>query len=224
MTMRSIFSTLLLLIALGGPARAQKSFVWHQGEAVLTTGLTVRGELCYQPRANALLFRQAGKTRTYTADNLLRFCYIDIATSILHTYGVYGVPQPTGETRAVVFDELISGVAIQLLQLPEPYTEKWATKQGLPRNQRANWQTPRPWYVWLDGRFIALDAFMETELDGLIAAAPRAVQQWANGFTRPGNPAALVRWLSYFNGRVSQEQLPGQKTHSQPITAWISVY
>lgn len=224
MKTQSIFSTLLLLIALCGPARAQESLVWHKGEAVLTTGLTIRGELCYQPRADVLLFRQAGKTRTYTADNLLRFHYTDIATSIAYTYGVYDVPQPTGETRAIVFNELIPGAAIQLLQLPDPHTERWAKIQGLPRNRSANWQTPRPWYVWLDGRFVAPDAFVDSELDGLIAAAPKAVQQWANEFTRPGNPTALARWLAYFNGRMVQEQLPGQQTPNQPITAWISAY
>lgn len=49
MKTKSFFFTLLLLAALHGPARAQKNLVWHGGEAVLITGLTIWGELCYQP-------------------------------------------------------------------------------------------------------------------------------------------------------------------------------
>ena len=124
----------------------------------------------------------------------------------------------------MLFDELISGAAVQLLQLPALHTTKQADKQGLPRNRNANWQTPQPWYVWLDGRLVALDAFVDTDLDGLIASAPTAVQHWANSFARPGNPKALAQWLTYFNGRVTQAQLPGAPTTDPAITAWISPF
>jgi hypothetical protein len=196
-----------LLTALSAPS-ATAQLMWHEGEATLSTGITVRGELCYQPQADALLFRRTptDKWQTYSAEQLQAFRYVDVAANTLFVFTRYDVGQPTGDTRALLFEELIPGALVGMLRLPAPHTAQWASKQGLPRNRAANWQTPQPWYVWIDGRFIALDDFIENGLNALLEAAPESVQQWADGYARPRNPKALARWLAYFNGRVALAQ------------------
>ena len=210
-----IITLLTSLVAL--PAVAQ--LIWHEGEATLSTGITVRGEVCYQPQADALLFRRMAteKWQTYSADQLQAFRYVDVAAGTLLVFVRYDVEQPNGETRALLFDELIPGAVVGLLELAAPHTAQWEAKQGLPHNRAANWQTPQPWYVRLDGRFIALDDFVNKHLEALLEAAPEAVQRWAAGFAWPQNPKALARWLSCFNGQMFLAQpgggLPG------PVTA-----
>ena len=179
-----IFTLLTGFTAL--PAIAQ--LIWHEGEATLSTGITVRGELSYQPQADALLFRRMAteKWQTYPGEQLQGFRFVDVATSTSFVFARYDVQPPTGETRALLFAELIPGAtAVQLLRLPAPHTAQWAAKQGLPQNRAANWQTPQPWYVRLDGRFVALDDFVNNDLDALLAAAPEAVQRWFAGRARP---------------------------------------
>ncbi|GAB3642814.1 hypothetical protein [Spirosoma arcticum] len=60
--------------------------------------------------------------------------------------------------------------------------------------------------MWLNGQLVALDTFVETEIDDVIATAPETVQQWASHFPRPANPKELARWLTYFYGRVARLQ------------------
>ena len=195
---------LLLLMALCGPAKAQ--LVWHKGEITLVTSIRLTGELCYQPQANALLFRMADKWRVYQAYELHQFRYTDSTTSLVHTFAPYEILRKNGETQSVIFEELIVGADVQLLELSAQYGVRQTPKPDLPYTHKSSWQTPKPRFVWLNGQLVAPDEFVETELDNLVATAPEVVKQWASHFPRPANPKALARWLTYFNSQVARSQ------------------
>lgn len=195
---------LLMLLCLSGTATAQ--ILWLEGDVTLITGVKIRGEIDYQPQADLLLIRTPDKVRTYTADQLRQFHYIDLSTSHFRTFSSYEITQPTGETRSVIFEELIPNGLVPLLQLPASHGAYWAAKHGLAKPQKILWQTAQLWYIYLDGRFVAPDVFVETELDELVAAAPEAVQQWAEHVPRPTDPSTLAKWLACFSGRVDQAQ------------------
>ncbi len=217
---------LSLLTALADSVNAQKQLIWHEGEATLITGITLRGELSDQPQVDALLFRQAGQVRTYLADELIRFSYQDATDNRRHVVATYDVPQPTGENRAVLLEELIHipGMSVRLLQLPAPHTLQWAKKNGLPRTIHQDWKTPQPWYVWLTGRFVPLDEFVLTDLDVLIAGAPEAVRKWAADRTRPTHPLALAAWLTLFTQQMLKAQAPAQPAPKSNFTVWYPVH
>lgn len=199
--------TLLLLMALCGPAKAQ--LVWYEGEVTLVTSIRLTGEVCYQPQANAVLFRMAGKWRVYQAHELERFQYTDLRA--IHRFASYEILQKNGETRSIIFEELnATGPEVQLLALSVHHGAQRTTRLlKLPRARKSSWQTPEPWFVWIHGRLVAPDEFVETELDGLIATSPDVVQQWASRYARPADPMALARWLLRFHGQVAQSQSPG---------------
>ena len=210
---RSSNISLLLLLLLAVSAHAQ--LAWHKGEVMPATGIRLWGELCYQPRANALLFRQAKEAdtwRTYPADQLRHFSYV--TPTGLHYFATYDVPLSTGATRAMLFQELIPGASVALLQLADTDGSYRKAKQGLPRNPKAAWQTPQLWYVWLDGRLLAPDVFVETELDSLLATTPPSVQRWAKRYPRPTDPKSLARWLAYFDREMhsAHPALPASPT------------
>ncbi len=199
--MKTFFLIAALLMGVATrPALAQ--LVWQEGEATLNTGITVRGELCFQPDANALLFRTAGKWHTYPASQLQRFTFFEAinAVSYVRNFSVYAVPQ-NGSEEAVplIFEELTLDAPVRLLQLRGSGAKQIGRRYGLPPVRNAHWQTPQPWYVWMDGRFVAPDIFVETELSDLLATSPDPMQRWANALPRPRDPKALARWLlSYY--------------------------
>lgn len=185
---------------------AQAQLLWHEGQVTLITGVKLKGELCYQPQADALLFRTTSQWKTYTADQLTRFQYSDVSINRVRLFAVYAVTQSTGETRPIIFEEIVPKARVPLLQLPVWHSPQWLARMGLPPTRLADWRTEQAWFVWLRDEPVALDTFMETEFDELVAAAPEAVQQWAVRFPRPADPQALARWLCYFNSRVTLAQ------------------
>ncbi len=196
-------SALFLLVGLTLSAHAQ--LAWHKGEVMPTTGIRLWGELCYQPRTHSLLFRNTAATpwRTYPADQVRQFSYMAAATNGLHHIGAYDVPMPTGQTITLLFEELIPGATVPLLQLASLNGLSRAARRGLPRTPKAAWQTEHPWYVWLDGRLLAPDVFVEIELNGLLATTPPSVQRWAATYPRPTDPKSLGRWLAYFDREMA---------------------
>lgn len=192
-------------MALSSPAKGQ--LVWHKGEVTLVTGIRLTGELCYQPQTNALLFRMEDKWRVYRAYELHRFRYTESASDRVRTFAPYEILRRNGETQPVIFEELsAAGADGRLLELPAQYGARQTLQLALPRIRKAAWQTPKRWFVWLNGQLVGLDSFVETEIDGVIATAPETVQQWANHFPRPDHPQALARWLGSFYGRIAQSQ------------------
>jgi hypothetical protein len=210
-------STSALVLLVGFTLSAHAQLAWHQGEVVPTTGIRLWGELCYQPRTHSLLFRTTAETpwRTYPADQLRQFSYMDAATNGLHHIGTYDVPMSTGQTITLLFEELIPGATVPLLQLVAPNGLSRAARRVLPRMPKAAWQTEHPRYVWLDGRLLAPDVFVETELDGLLATTPTSVQQWAKRYPRPTDPKSLGRWLAYFDREMANAR------SAQPVSPTI---
>ncbi len=175
---------------------------WQEGEATLNTGITVREKLCFQPDANALLFRTAGKWHTYPASQLQSFAFSEGINTVpcFRHFTVYPVPQ-NGSEEAVplIFEELLPlDAPVRLLQLRDTQAKQIGRRYGLPPVRNAHWQTPQPWYVWMDGRFVAPDIFVETELSDLLATSPDPVQRWANARPRPHDPKGLARWLLHY--------------------------
>lgn len=191
-------------MALSGPAKAQ--LVWYKGEVTLVTSIRLTGKLCYQPQINALLFQTAGKWRVYQAYELHRFQYTDSIANRVRTFAPYEILRKNGETQSVIFEELIVRADVQLLELSAQYGAGQTLQLELPHIRKSAWQTPNRWFVWLNGQLVALDTFVETEIDGVIATAPDAAQQWARHFPRPATPTALARWLRYFHGYVVRSQ------------------
>ena len=186
-----------------GLAKAQ--LVWYKGEVTLVTTIRLTGEVCYQPQANAVLFRMAGKCRVYQAHELERFQYTDMTT--VHRFAPYDILLKNGETQSVLFEELTAaGADVRLLELSVQHGAQRTPKPDLPHPHKSSWQTPKPWFVWLDGRLLAPDEFVETELSGLIATSPDTVQQWANQYPHPTSPKALARWLLRFYSQLAQSQ------------------
>ena len=216
--MKTLFLIAALLMGVAArPALAQ--LVWQEGEATLSTGITIRGELYFQPDANALLFRTAGKWHTYPASQLQGFAFIETITAISYFrhFTVYAVPQSgSEETASLIFEELTLDAPVRLLQLRGIRARQTGRKYGLPPVRNAKWQTPQPWYVWIDGRFVAPDTFVETELSDLLANSPKAVQQWANTRPRPRNPKALPRWLTHYY----REMEMARQTANPTIVTW----
>ena len=194
---------LLLLIALSGPAKAQ--LLWYKGELTLVTSIRLTGEVCYQPKANAVLFRMAGKWRVYQAHELEWFQYIDMTT--IHRFAPYEILGKNGETQSVLFEELtVAGAEVRLLELPARYGTRQTLQLALPYPNKEAWKTQKHWFVWFNGQLVALDTFVETEIDGLVARAPNAAQHWDRHFPRPANPKALARWLTLFYRQVVRSQ------------------
>lgn len=214
--MKTLFLIAALLMGVAArPALAQ--IVWQEGEATLSTGIIVRSELCYQPDSNALLVRSGSTCRTYTASQLQCFQYVNTADVYRH-FTVHYLPkngQPD-ELAPLILEELIPGATVRLLQLPGNRAERIGKQYGLPATRTSDWQTPQPWYVWIDGRFVAPDAFVETELSDLLASSPEAVQRWANARPRPGNPKALARWLAHYY----REMESAKQTTAPTIVSW----
>lgn len=209
-----------LLLSLIQPARAQ--VVWSGGDATICTGITIRGEMCYQPTANALLFRLADKWRYYTAAELQNFRYVESRTGTQHWFSIYPVGQ---EGTPFIFEELIPHVYVKLLQLTSYQVVRLAEKHGLPKELRGQWQTPQSWYVWFEGRFMTPYEFVTDGLDDLIVTSPEAVQRWIEERPRPQTLKALARWLHNYNHRVAQakrkpaEDLPKP---AQPIDSQLT--
>ncbi len=198
------------------PAYAQPHLRWHEGDVTLSTGLTLHAGMCYQPQTNAIIVQTGDTWRTYTADQLQGFRYTDVALSYSHQFRVYETTGPDGQTVPLIFEILVPGQSLALLRLPGQHRANWLAQHGLLRCQRAGWQTPDYWFVWLEGHFAAPDAFVETGLDNLVAAAPESVQRWSANTARPNNPKALSLWLSRYNGRLVQAQNSDRPT----ITFW----
>lgn len=173
--------------------------VWKPGEATLGTGITVRGDLYYQPEANTLLVRIADKCRAYSASQLQHFEFVEETTSHHHHFTVFDVAQE-GQQEAVtiIFEELTPGATVRVLQLAGSNARRISRQYGLPATRKAEWQTPQPWYVWVNGRFVAPDNFIETEFDNMLLNSPASVWRWAATKPRPDAPLVLVRWLVYY--------------------------
>lgn len=202
-----VLNLLLLLLIFFHPAKAQLN--WQQGELTLITGIRLRGDLFYQPQANTLLFRLTNTNtwRTYLADQIRGFYYIQRETGRHHHFWVYAVGlKNREESVSVIFEQLIPGAAVALLQLTAANNRRLIAKQGLPGYPASSWQTDQPWYVWLNGRFLAPDVFVKTELDGLLATAPETVRRWGNEYPRPTTPKALARWLAHFDRVMGDAQ------------------
>ena len=181
------------------PAHAQR--VWHPGEATLFTGVILRGELSYQPEANAILVRREGTLHAYTASQLQSFSFVNGETFTRHHFGIYTVsPNGRNDEVALIFEKLTPVIAILLLQLPGNQAARVSRKYGLPQSRK--WPTPQPWYVWYDGQFIAPDVFVETEIDVLLATSPEAVQRWGASYPKPANPKELGMWLARYSGQM----------------------
>ena len=197
-----LVTALCATLAIRCPVHAQ--LLWNEGEITLNSGITIRGELCYQPDANTLLFRMAGKWRSYSDNQLQRFHFVDKATNAYRQFTLYEVGQDSqGNTTHLIFEEIIAGVTIRLLQLPGSRANRVGREHGLPHSQPEKWQTPQPWYVWRDGRFVAPNVFVETELDALLMASPDSVQRWAAACSRPSDPLSLSLWLACYLGRMT---------------------
>lgn len=196
-----LFTAALLMGVAARPVLAQ--LVWHEGEATLNTGITIRGELSFQPDANALLIRVAGKCRVYPAGQLQGFQYVDKTSARYHFFKAYTVVKNGQEEEtALLFEELVPGATVRLLQLPGNRAERVGGQYDLPAVRKPDRQTLQPRYVWIDGRFVAPDVFVETELSDLLANSPEAVQRWFNGRPRPVGPKALARWLACYHGQM----------------------
>ena len=193
----------LLLSAMTASAQVK----WHKGEVSLVTGFRLTGDLCYQFSTNTLLFRQGDKWRMYQIDEILRFRHADPTTNLFHTFAPYEILHPNGKTQLILFEELLPGVDVQLLELPPQYTWQQVAKYHLPSTRTAHWQTPNPRFVWLYGRPVAPDTFVRTELDNLIATSVKTARQWADTTAQPADPNSLGRWLSTFHNRISQGSL-----------------
>ncbi len=202
-TMKKFIQAALLgMILCAYTAHAQIN--WHKGEVSLVTGFRLTGELSYQYKTNTLLFRQANKWRTYQIEQLLRFRYTDPVTNEFHTFAPYEITRATGEGQFILFEELLPGVDVQLLELPPQYGMQHELRRWLPYTRRAHWQTPNTRFVWLHGRLLDPDAFVSDELNNLVATTPRAVQRWAAEHPHPADPKSLGRWLSSFHNRMAQ--------------------
>lgn len=198
------YAQVVFLGLLLSAATASAQMKWYSGEVSLMTGFRLTGELCYQFATNTLVFRQGNKWRTYQIDQVLRFRHTDPATNLLHTFAPYEIVQPNGQSQLVLFEELLPGVDVQLLELPAQYSWLQVSRYHLPSTRTTHWQTPNPRFVWLYGRLVAPDTFVRTELDGLLATTPKTVQQWASAASWPIDPKTLGRWLSSFHNRVTQ--------------------
>ena len=198
--------TILCLAALLTGVAAQSALaqlVWTPGEATLSTGVTVRGDLCYQPEANTLLVRIADKCRAYPASQLQHFEFAELTTSCRHSFTVLDVPQDGQQDAApIIFEELVPGATVRVLQLVGHNARRVGRQYGLPATRKADWQTPQPWYIWVDGRFIAPDDFVDNELDNMLLTSPESVQRWAKTKWRPTKPKLLATWLSCYYGEM----------------------
>jgi len=123
-----------------------------------------------------------------------------------HYVTPYPIQLDSGERQTVLLEELTPGAAISLLQLPVLNGQPDTIEQKLPRIHSPQWRTQRPWYIWFDGRLIAPDSFVRTELDALLTLVPESVQRWAAVYPRPTNPKTLVRWLAGFEQAMHQAQ------------------
>lgn len=113
--MKTFFCLAALLMGVAArPAVAQ--IVWTMGEATLSTGITVRGNLRYQPEMNILLVRMADKCRVYQARDLQHFEFAELITSRRRLFKALDVPQ-NGQQDAVplIFEELVPGATVRLL-------------------------------------------------------------------------------------------------------------
>lgn len=215
-----LFITVLFTASLAYPTLAQRA--WCEGTIILTTGIKLRGQLSHRPDTDVVLFRPANQTaawRTYSVDQLQRFSYV--TNDRLHHFAIYETLTPTGDTHAILFEELIAGATVPLLQLTTPKRQLGAAKHSLPQPSHHGWQTEKPWYVWVDGRLVAPDTFVETELDALLLTLPASVQQWAARYPRPANPKALARWLAYFEREMAASRTT--PVSNPTVAAWGAV-
>ncbi len=194
------YTALLLGVAVQ-PVAAQ--LTGHPGEAVLSTGITIRGDLCYQPDANSLLISTGDKWRSYMASQLQSFHFTELATGHPHRFTVFDIPQKGQDAVSVILEELTPGVPIHLVRLMGNRANTRGKQYGLPQTRNGKWQSLQPWYVVMNGRFVAPDDFVENVLDGVVERSPESVQQWAEGRPRPGNLSMLNRWLSSYYGKMT---------------------
>ena len=197
--------------------RTRLPVITHEGEVVLTTGVRLRGSLNYQPLTHTLRVQQANAWHTYQADQIRYFVYTDRTDDKVHHVTAFTLRLASGELQTLLLEELMPGAPIPLLQLPSPNGRHEAISQGLPLPRAANWQTKQPCFVWFDGRLLAPDAFVRTEIDALLTIVPPSVQYWAAAYPRPTNPKALLRWLSEFESEIKRAR-PNNETYSTPTT------
>ncbi len=199
------YTALLVGVAVQ-PALAQ--IVWTTGEATLSTGITVQGDLCYRPEMNVLLTRVADKCRVYSARDLQHMEFADLTIGCRRYFTVFDIPQP-GQQEAVplIFEELVPGATVRVLQLTGSNARRVARQCGLPATRKVEWQSPQPWYIWVNGRFVAPDDFVENELDNMLVNSPQPVQQWAKAKWRPTTPKLLAMWLSYYYREMHRTNL-----------------
>lgn len=197
--------------------------ITHEGEVVLSTGVRLWGLLSYQPLTNTLLLRQASTWRTYHAGQLRYFSYTDQADNRVHTITSFAVRLASGEPQMLLLEERVPGAPIPMLQLPPPNGQHGAIIQGLPQPRTASWKTEQPCYIWFDGRLIAPDAFVRTEIDALLTIVPESVQYWAAAYPRPTCLPELVRWLAYFESELSFAQSKPSLIRLKPATTPASI-
>ena len=191
----------------------------HKGDVVLNTGVRLRGHLSYQPLTNTLRVREVDTWRTYPANQIRHFSYIDQTDNQAHHITAFPVPSALGETRTLLLEELIPDAPIPLLQLPLPTSQYGTTLQDLPHPRTANWQTEQPCYIWFDGRLLAPDVFVRTEIDALLTIVPESVQHWAAAYPRPTCLPTLAQWLSAFGRELTRVQPNPAGVQSRPATS-----
>lgn len=202
-----LFTSALLAGLIVHSASAQ--FAWNEGEVTLSTGVKLWGSISHQAKTDILLVRTLDKVKTYTPDQLQGFQFIEPSTGAFRHFSVYHLTSDKyQETMPVIFEELIPGATVQLLQLSEQHNAKWLRMRELSLYQKGDWSQQKPWFIWLNGQCVAPNVFVETEMANLLAASSPSVQRWANTFPQPTNPKALARWLRYFHERANRMQNP----------------
>ncbi|MVM35903.1 hypothetical protein GO755_38170 [Spirosoma sp. HMF4905] len=215
----SVFLLLLcVMTSYGQVLPTRLPVITNEGEVVLATGVRLWRQLSYQPLTNTLMVQQANSWHTYQADQLRHFSYTDRADDRTHYIKAFAVQLASGETRTMLLEELIPGAPIPLLQLPSSNGQHGTIIQGLPQPRTANWKTEQPYYVWFDGRLLAPDVFVRTEIDALLTTVPESVQYWAAAYPRPTSLPELMEWLSYLERELSLGQLKPARTQPKPVT------
>ena len=204
-------------------ALAQLELVWHVGEVTLNTGITLRGKVCYQPYASVLLFQTTPGLRwkSYTADQLIGFTYVDLANNGRPVFKVYTLALGESRSCEMIFEELVPGEHVRLLQLDNNWLARRGAPYGLPQLQVKQWQTEKPWFVWVDGRFLRSYRFVDEEIDGLLAQSAVAVREHFARWPRPTTPNELARWISYYNRRSSDGVVPDNQPIASAKKVWF---
>lgn len=203
-----VVSTSLVLVCMSlltFPVCAQQG--WCNGSITLLHGIICRGQVIYHPQVSTVQFRankEATTWQTYSIEQFSQFNFI--TNERLHAYSVYDISISTGETKPLLFKELIIGGIIPLLELASTGQQSRTIRKQLPRAAKVGWQTEHPWFVWYKEQLMTLDTFVDTELEGMLAALPAPAQRLANRHPRPTNPKALARWLACVSGDIATTQ------------------